>query len=122
MNPPLSGLEQRLHDTEEQLRVAIRQQQAAEKQHALAARRFRQLCGIAFAITLGSILFASRGPVFAQGTDLTSRVAALEAKLAFLTTPGTEITISGANLHIVDGMGSTPTKNGTGNLIIGYAE
>ena len=32
------------------------------------------------------------------------------------------VQISGANLQIVNGLGSTNTKNGTGNLIVGYNE
>jgi hypothetical protein len=32
------------------------------------------------------------------------------------------ITVTGANLQIVDGSGSTSTVNGTGNLILGYDE
>jgi hypothetical protein len=36
--------------------------------------------------------------------------------------PGPNITFSGANIHIVDGMGQTQLINGLGNLIIGYDE
>ena len=32
----------------------------------------------------------------------------------------TELTLSGVNLHIVNGKGSTQTANGLGNLILGY--
>jgi hypothetical protein len=35
---------------------------------------------------------------------------------------GPHIVFHGANIHIVDGMGSTNLTNGTGNLIIGYDE
>lgn len=38
------------------------------------------------------------------------------------TVSGTEVTLSGYNLHIVNGMGSTDTTNGLGNLVIGYNE
>jgi hypothetical protein len=36
--------------------------------------------------------------------------------------PGPHITFHGANIHIVNGMGSTALMNGLGNLIIGYDE
>ncbi len=35
---------------------------------------------------------------------------------------GDDIYITGANLHIVNGTGETETKNGLGNLIVGYNE
>ncbi len=64
-----------------------------------------------------------------SGTDLGSRVAALEAanaalaeKLQFVTTNGTTMTISGANLQVVNGEGETETTNALGNVIIGYQE
>jgi hypothetical protein len=55
--------------------------------------------------------------------SLTSRVAALEAKLAHVSVAGNDITISGANLYVNDGSGGTdgPT-NGLGNVVIGYNE
>jgi hypothetical protein len=59
------------------------------------------------------------------------RIAALEAKLQYLTVvagtvnemPGPHVMITGANLHVRSGSGSTPgTLNGLGNLIVGYNE
>lgn len=38
------------------------------------------------------------------------------------TVSGTDVTLSGYNLNIVNGLGGTATLNGTGNLIIGYNE
>jgi hypothetical protein len=35
---------------------------------------------------------------------------------------GTAVTVAGANLRVTNGTGQTNTANGTGNLIIGYAE
>src|SRR5262245_41901475 len=87
-----------------------------------AERRLKMIGSLLFVCLLSGLFLATRTPAHSQGGDLNSRVAALEAKLAFLTTNGTEMTISGANLHIINGMGKTGTKNGTGNLIIGYAE
>jgi hypothetical protein len=54
--------------------------------------------------------------------ELQAAVAALEAKLIHVTTVGNEITISGANLHVVNGTGETTQTNSLGNIIIGYNE
>ena len=53
---------------------------------------------------------------------LLARVTALEAKLVHVTTVGNDITISGANLHVVNGTGVTTATNSLGNVIIGYNE
>jgi hypothetical protein len=54
--------------------------------------------------------------------DLQNQIAALQNKLQYVTVNGTDMIISGANLHIVNGLGSTATINGLGNLIVGYNE
>ena len=50
----------------------------------------------------------------------------MKAILTCLTTQGSgevkDLVVQGCNLHILNGMGSTSTKNGKGNLIIGYNE
>ena len=115
MNTPLSEIERRLAAAESLFIVA-------EQKHNEAANRCRQISALALAVVAASILFAARPSAHAQGGDLTSRVAALEAKLIYLTTVGTEMTITGANLHIVNGLGTTATTNFTGNLILGYNE
>jgi hypothetical protein len=61
---------------------------------------------------------------------LAQRVAALEDLLKHFSREGKEIFITGANLHIVNGLGSTDCDlgeipdcpNGLGNLIVGYNE
>ena len=62
---------------------------------------------------------------------LENRIAALEAKLLNLTVvadnvngmPGPHLMITGANLHVRSGSGSTDgTVNGLGNLVVGYNE
>jgi chaperonin cofactor prefoldin len=65
--------------------------------------------------------------VNAATLTLEQRVAALEAKLKYLTTridssgrPLMEI--ARANLRLVNGAGKTETANGLGNLIVGYNE
>ena len=56
-------------------------------------------------------------------SDLKDNVGKLQSILQGVTHTGTEIYITGANLHILSGSGSTEgTVNGLGNLIIGYNE
>jgi len=57
-----------------------------------------------------------------QLETLEARVAALEELLVHFNRSGNVITISGANLQVVNGEGSTVTSNGLGNVIIGYNE
>ncbi|NJN83802.1 MAG: hypothetical protein HC802_17030 [Caldilineaceae bacterium] len=57
-----------------------------------------------------------------QSAALEARVAALEALLTHVSRSGNELTISGANLHVVNGLNDTETSNGLGNVIIGYNE
>jgi hypothetical protein len=73
-----------------------------------------------------------------QSADIASlrtRVVAAEAKLAYVNVQGTDMIITGANLHIRNGLGATngnpadpgsidPLRthvNGLGNLVVGYS-
>ena len=51
---------------------------------------------------------------------LKMQVAALQAKTAPVSVSGTDLTVTGINVHIVDGTGSTISTSGLGNLIVGY--
>ena len=64
---------------------------------------------------------------------LEQRVAALESLLKHFSRKGNEVTMKGANLHLVNGLGETDCTteqeepipdcpNGLGNLIVGYNE
>jgi hypothetical protein len=57
-----------------------------------------------------------------QVPELAARVAALEDLLAHVSRDGDDLTIAGANLHLVNGLGTTQAANGLGNLIVGYNE
>jgi hypothetical protein len=57
-----------------------------------------------------------------QVAALASRIAALEAKLTHVSVAGNDITISGVNLYVNNGTGSTDAVNGLGNVVIGYNE
>jgi len=62
----------------------------------------------------------------ATNATLLSRIAALEAKLASVSviTHNGQPTVrfEGVNVQVVNGMNTTGTANGTGNLIVGYDE
>ena len=59
----------------------------------------------------------------AQITTLQGQVSDLAPKLQYVSVSGTEMFITGANLHLLSGSGATDgAKNGLGNLIVGYNE
>jgi hypothetical protein len=107
----LEALEQRTHTVERQLRW------------------WRGLAGgllvlavLTWTLPTGS---APEGTVAASEKEkkgLEQRVAALENLLKPFSRKGNEVFITHANLHIVNGLGSTETTNGLGNLIVGYNE
>jgi trimeric autotransporter adhesin len=78
---------------------------------------------MAYGLSVLGVLALPLASVKAQvGQSLEQRVEQLEYKLAHVTSGPDDITISGANLHIVNGLGATDTTNGLGNLIVGYNE
>jgi hypothetical protein len=97
--------------------------QAMEQQLATVQRQIRWWKGAAGLCLLVGLLLGYPQFGQAQGT-VESRLAALETKLARVSVAngGADIIISGANLNIINGAGSTQTANGLGNLIIGYNE
>jgi hypothetical protein len=58
----------------------------------------------------------------ADTSDLEARIAALEDLLACVSLDGDTIIVSGCNVQVVNGLGSTSSANGLGNVIIGYNE
>jgi len=114
----LEGAMQEVHGKQQ---AAEERAAAMQSQWDAAERRLNRWRGLAAVLALLVVVGLSPQASQAQLT-LEQRVAALEAKLKFLTTAGTTITISGANLVINNGKGSTATTNGLGNLIIGYNE
>jgi hypothetical protein len=55
-----------------------------------------------------------------------ARIALLETRLASVSTPTVNgqptVRFTGVNVQVVNGLGSTATANGTGNLVVGYDE
>jgi hypothetical protein len=115
----LDALEQRTHTVERQLRW------------------WRGLaCGLVGLAVLAWMLpsgIAQEDAADKGQRGLAQRVAALESLLKHVSREGKEIFITGANLHLVNGLGSTTCTNeqfepipdcpnGLGNLIVGYNE
>jgi hypothetical protein len=107
---------------------------ALEQRLHTGARQLRWWRGLACALVGLGVLTWALPSGTAQGT-LEQRVAALKAKLVKLTFEAAtnRLVITGANLQIVNGLGSTDCleedgelipncPNGLGNLIVGYNE
>jgi hypothetical protein len=71
---------------------------------------------------IGSVVFSLRAGAVDGQADILARLAALEQKLQAVSYDGTTLWVSAANLQVVNGTGSTGTKNAVGNLIVGYNE
>jgi hypothetical protein len=126
MHTRLDALEQQVH--------ALRQQT-----HTIN-RRLRWWRGLAYGVVVLAVLtwalpLVTAQEEAAQGDQkgLAQRVEALEKLLKHFSREKNEIFITGANLHIVNGLGSTDCideqdqeipdcPNGLGNLIVGYNE
>jgi len=129
LRPRLETLESQLHALQEQTQTVTRQ-----------LRWWRGLAGgllglavLTWALPVGT---APEDPIAESERGkktLEQRVAVLESLLKHFSRKGNEVTIKGANLHIVNGLGSTDCTddagdpipdcpNGLGNLIVGYNE
>ena len=132
----MEALEHRCEQAERRCREAQAQHQEAERRWRQAARRAQVQGGVAVAAVVGALLLSpgSRAAL-AQGYGATlggmaQRVAALERESAdlhsqvtpltnlflarnpvdgqpFFSRRGTDICITGANLHLVNGLGAT---------------
>src|SRR5262249_48273064 len=77
-------------------------------------------CGVIVLALLGIPLQSGKAQY--EDKELAQRVKDLEYKLQYVTGGANEGVITGANLRIVNGLGTTDRTNGTGNLIGGYNE
>jgi hypothetical protein len=113
----LETLAARLAAVEERLATAEQARQGTE-------RRLRWWKGVAGFLFLCGLLLCVPHLGQAQGGTVEQRLAVVEGKLArvFVVNGGNDIIISGANLNLINGGGSTQTTNGLGNLILGYNE
>src|SRR5215831_3661523 len=119
----MEALQKRLEALEQQTEQLKHHTQALEAHTRTVERRLRWWRHMACGLGLVGLLALPLSSVTAQvGQSLEQRVEQLEYKLAHVTSGPDDITISGANLHIVNGLGATNTRNGLGNLIVGYNE
>jgi hypothetical protein len=112
---------------------------ALEQQMHTVTRRLRWwrglACGLVVLVVLTWVLPAGTGqqePPDGGQQGLAQRVAALEELLTHFSREKNDIFITGANLHLVNGLGRTDCgsefepipdcPNGLGNLIVGYNE
>jgi hypothetical protein len=109
---------------------------ALEQQMHPVTRRLRWWRGLAGGLLVLAVLTwalpAGAAPEAQKKKKLEERVAALEDLLRHFSREGNEVFITGANLHIVNGLGRTgcgseeepipDCPNGLGNLIVGYNE
>jgi hypothetical protein len=107
---------------------ALEQQTKAMKTHTRTIeqrlRWWRGLsCGVVM-LSLLSLALPSGKAADAPARGMAERMATLENKLAAMAfdAASNEVVDTGANLRIVNGLGTTETTNGLGNLIVGYNE
>ena len=78
--------------------------------------------------TLQSQLATQAPQIAALQADLATAVAYIDDLQNYVSVDDTTdptrpvVMVSGANLQVVNGLGSTPTVNGVGNIIVGYDE
>jgi hypothetical protein len=107
---------------------ALEQQTAQLMHHARTVeRRLRWWRGIACGMVMLSLLswgLPSGKAADAPGRGMAERMATLEHKLSAMAfdDAANEVVITGANLRIINGLGTTDTTNGLGNLLVGYNE
>jgi hypothetical protein len=116
-----------LDNFRERLEALEQQTKAMEAHTRMVERRLRWWRGVACGVVLLSLLslgLPSGKAADPQPGGMDERMATLETKLTAMkfNAAGNEAVITGANLRIVNGLGTTTTTNGLGNLIVGYNE
>jgi hypothetical protein len=111
----------------ERLEALEQQTKAMEAHTRTVEQRLRWWRGIACGVVmlaLFSLALPSGKAADAPGRGMAERMATLEDKLAAMAfdAAANEVVINVANLRIVNGLGTTETTNGLGNLIVGYNE
>jgi hypothetical protein len=136
----MDPLRDRVDALTQQLQTLQQQTHALQQHTHTVTRRLRWWRGLACGLVGLTGLAWMLPAVIAQEDasqggqrGLAPRVAALESLLKHFSREGHDITIKGANLHLVNGLGSTDCDseqgqpipdcpNGLGNLIVGYNE
>src|SRR5262245_56824761 len=126
----MEALQKRLEALEQQTQELKHQAQELKHHTQAVERRLRwwrrMACGLGLVGVLALPLTSVRAQEGQSATTelrrLARRVEDLESKLVHITSGPNDVTITGANLRIVNGLGATDTANGVGNLIVGYNE
>jgi hypothetical protein len=120
----IDRLQAHIEALEQQTEQLKHQTQTLEVHTRTVERRLRWWRGIACGVIVLALVGIplQSGTAQYEDTDLAQRVADLEYKLEYVSGGADEMVITGANLRIVNGLGSTGTTNGLGNLIVGYNE
>src|SRR5215470_19221380 len=116
----MDNVRERFEALEQQMLVMGAHTHAVERQ----LRWWRGIaCGVLL-LGLVSMPLQSGTAADSQPGAMAERMATVENKLSAMTfdDAANEVVITGANLRIVNGLGSTETTNGLGNLIVGYNE
>lgn len=87
-----------------------------------AERRARMMGVVVVFVVIGALALSTIPSVTAYTLTLEERVQKLEDLLVHFSRKDNNVYITGANLHVRNGMGLTATKNALGNLIVGYNE
>src|SRR5262245_61337384 len=111
----------------ERVEVLEHQMEALIHRAHLVERQLRWWCALAcgllvLLVTTLPLPSSTAQEESAEYRAVRKRVAALEYKLQYFSGGANEVVITGANLRIVNGLGTTDTTNGLGNLIVGYNE
>jgi hypothetical protein len=123
----IDNFRERFEALEQQTEQLRQQTQTLEAQTHTLARQARWWRGIAYGLGLlglVSLPLQSGTAADTQPGGMADRMAAVENKLRAMTfdDAANEVVITGANLRIVNGLGTTDTTNRLGNLIVGYNE
>jgi hypothetical protein len=123
----MDNFRERFEALERQTEQLHHETQALKAHTRTVERRLRWWRGIACGVMLlglVSLPLQSGKAVDTQPRGMAERMAAMEHKLSAMTfdDAANEVVITGANLRIVNGLGTTNTTNGLGNLIVGYNE
>jgi hypothetical protein len=123
----MDNVRERFEALEQQTEQLKHETQALKAHTYTVERQLRWWRGIAcgmMLLGLVSLPLQSGTAADTQPGAMAERMSTLENKLSAMTFDGAanEVVISGANLRIVNSLGSTDTRNGLGNLIVGYNE
>jgi hypothetical protein len=124
----LRANEAKLEASQERLRANEAKLEANQQRLKATQQRLKATWAVCFAVLLGGLGLAASPTAQAQFgitlASLNTRLTAVETKTTPLSYNGTTklLTVTGANVMIVDGTGGTLSNSRLGNLQVGYNE